>query len=165
MKNFLITFDHWDATQFRSDHWSVASSFFGTSQKFLNAIATMAVIVPKQTGEQHDQELSEVANTLIGYRMSDNDESHPPGDLSDIERDQVIEYLIECNRAMRPYMPGSGTCELRAVVTSPEFKELYLIITHYDDQELLDTPGAEFSLRLGTTVSRDPWGSRRSERQ
>lgn len=136
MTNILIALNHWDATQFESDHWATASWFFGPRHKFLHAIATIAVIQPNPEKDVNDVEtIIETAHRLIGKRIDDEDERYPPPDLTDDQRDEVVRYLLDCNRAMRPYLPCSGTMQLHAHVSSPDFDELYLIIKHYGDNE------------------------------
>lgn len=140
MTNILIVFDHWSATRFDSDHWPTANWFFGPRGNLLKAIATMAVIIPtKDDGDNHDEKLLEAALSLIGYRCDDQDETHPAPDITDHQRQEVADYLIECNKAMRPYLPDCGEISLHSYVTSPEYDELYLIIKHYDTQERTDT--------------------------
>lgn len=153
-QNILIVFDHWDATQFASDYWATASWFFGPGGRFLNAIATMAVIQPNpDEGETDVESLTETALELIGYRCDDQDEANPAPDLDEDQRNEVVQYLIECNRAMRPYLPSGGTIKLHSFVTSPEYNELYLIIKHYDDREHPDSTGPGAGIRTLTSSS------------
>lgn len=153
MTNILVVFDHWEATRFESDHWHTANWFFGTSSKFLKAIATMAVIQPTtQSDEDHVKILYETASTLIGYRNDDQDETHPAPAIDSFQREDVVKYLIECNKAMRPYLPNYGKIELHSYVTSPEYNELYLIIKHYGDQEHPDTASAVAGIRAITST-------------
>lgn len=139
MKNILVVLDHWEATSFGSDHWATASWFFGGSQKFLNAIATIAVITPvKEEGEAYVETITETAEELIGRRIDDPDESNAPAAITDDQRTEVVQYLIDCHKAIRPYLPDTGTLQLHSYVSSESFDELYLIIKHFDDEEYPD---------------------------
>lgn len=152
MTNILVVVDHWDATRFASDHWATARWFFGPNHKFLKAIATMAVVQPNpDEGESRNETLVETAYDIIGYRCDDQDEEHPAPDLTEDQRESVVQYLLECHAAIRPYLPSGGTMQLRSYVTSTEFKELYLIIKHHDDREYPDQTGPGAGIRAITT--------------
>lgn len=152
-KHLLIVFDHWDATRFQSDHWATASWFFGPGGKFLKAIATMAVIQPNpDEGELYVETLTDTALDLIGYRCDDRDEANPAPDLDEDQRQEVVNYLVECNRAMRPYLPNGGTNVLHSYITDPNYNELYLIIKHHDDAEHPDTSGFGCGIRSVKTA-------------
>lgn len=153
MTNILVSFDHWDATRFASDHWATARWFFGPNSKFLKAIATMAVIQPNpDEGECSNETLVETALDLIGYRCNDEDEGSPAPDLTEDQRESVVQYLLECHTAMRPYLPSGGTMQLRAYISSPDFNELYLIINHHDEREYPDQTGPGAGIRSISTA-------------
>lgn len=153
MKTILIALDQWDATAFGSDHWATASWFFGPRGKFLNAIATIAVINPvKEIGEKYVETITETAEELIGRRLDDPDEENPPpADLSEDDRESVIAYLLDCHKAIRPYLPDSGSLALHSFVTSPDYDDLYLIIKHHDDKEYPDQTVPGSGIRAITT--------------
>lgn len=140
MKTILIALDHWNATAFGSDYWHTASWFFGPRGKFLNAIATIAVINPiEDIGEKYVETITETAEELIGRRLDDSDEENPPPeDLSDDARKEIVTYLLDCHKAIRPYLPDCGSLALHSFVTSPDYDDLYLIIKHHDDKEYPD---------------------------
>lgn len=153
MTNILIVFDHWSATRFESDHWPTANWFFGPRGNLLKAIATMAVIIPTGNGDTHHENLTETAHSLIGYRCDDEDEAYPAPAIDCGQRQEIVDYLLECNKAMRPYLPDNGQISLHSYVTSPEFNELYLIIKHHDDREHTDTVSTGTGIRSIASVS------------
>lgn len=155
MNTILVALDHWNATAFNSYHWPTASWFFGPRHKFLNAIATIAVINPiKEEGELYVETITETAEELIGRRLDDEDEANPPPEhLTDDDRESVVAYLIDCHKAIRPYLPDHGTLHLHSYVTSPDFDDLYLIIKHHDDKEYPDQISAGSGIRSISTSS------------
>lgn len=142
MTNILVVLNHWEATGFGSDHWATASWFFGPTHKFLHAIATMAIIQPvNDEGEPSVDTILETAHALISKRIDCEDERYPPPSITDDQRNEVAQYLLECNRAMRPYLPSSGTMQLHSHINSESFDELYLIIKHFNEDEYPDQAG------------------------